>query len=74
MLLGLRPSGQANTKRTANAEPQIRDSSRSIGWHSNVEKTVCIPSETKSLQTQKLPLSYLDTPGPGEPLSSSRRM
>jgi hypothetical protein len=38
----------------ANAEPQRRDNSRSIGWHPNVEKTVRIPSETKSLQRQKL--------------------
>jgi hypothetical protein len=38
-----------------------------------VEKTVCIQSETKNLQTQKVPLSYLGTPGPGEPPSSSRR-
>jgi len=41
--------------------------------HPNVEKTVRIQSETKSLQTQKVPLSYLGTPGPGEPLISSRR-
>jgi hypothetical protein len=41
--------------------------------HRNVEKTVRIQSETKNLQTQKVPLSYLGTPGPGEPLSSSRR-
>ena len=41
--------------------------------HPNVEKTVRIQSETKNLQTQKAPLSYLGTPGPGEPLSSSRR-
>ena len=41
--------------------------------HPNVEKTVRIQSETKNLQTQKLPLSYLGTTGPGEPLSSSRR-
>ena len=40
--------------------------------HPNVEKTVRIPSETKSLQRQKLPLSYLGTPGLGEPLSVSR--
>jgi len=39
----------------------------------NVEKTVRIQSETKNLQTQKLPLSYLGTPGPGEPLISSQR-
>ena len=42
--------------------------------HPNVEKTVRIQSETKNLQTQKWPLSYLGTPGPEEPLSSSRRM
>ena len=30
----------------------------------NVEKTARIQSETKNLQAQKLPLSYLDTPGP----------
>ncbi len=30
----------------------------------NVEKTVRIRSETKNLQAQKLPLSYLGTPGP----------
>ena len=41
--------------------------------HPNVEKTVRIQSETKNLQTQKVPLSYLGTPGPGEPLSSSLR-
>jgi hypothetical protein len=41
--------------------------------HPNVEKTVRIQSETKNLQTQKLPLSYLGILGPGEPLSSSRR-
>jgi hypothetical protein len=39
----------------------------------NVEKTVRIQSETKNLQTQKVPLSYLGTPGPGEPLISSQR-
>ena len=41
--------------------------------HPNVEKTVRIHSETKNLQTQKVPLSYLGTPGPGEPLISSQR-
>src|SRR6267378_8327220 len=41
--------------------------------HPNVEKTVRIQSETKNLQTQKLPLSYFGTPGPGEPLISSQR-
>jgi len=41
--------------------------------HPNVEKTVRIQSETKSLQTQKVPLSYLGATGHGEPLSSSRR-
>jgi hypothetical protein len=41
--------------------------------HPNVEKTVRIESETKNLQTQKWPLSYLGTRGPGQPLSSSRR-
>jgi hypothetical protein len=41
--------------------------------HPKVEKTVRIQSETKNLQTQKVPLSYLGTPGPGEPLSSSLR-
>ena len=41
--------------------------------HPNVEKTVRIQSETKNLQTQKLPLSYLGTPRPGEPLISSQR-
>jgi hypothetical protein len=41
--------------------------------HPNVEKTVRIQSETKHLQTQKVPLSYLGTPGPGEPLFSSQR-
>ncbi len=41
--------------------------------HPNVEKTVRIQSETKNLQTQKVPPSYLGTTGPGEPLSSSRR-
>ena len=41
--------------------------------HPNVEKTVRIQSETKHLQTQKVPLSHLGTPGPGEPLSSSQR-
>jgi hypothetical protein len=41
--------------------------------HPNVEKTVRIQSETKNLQTQKVLLSYLGTPGPGEPLSSSQR-
>jgi hypothetical protein len=39
----------------------------------NVEKTVRIQSETKNLQTQKVPLSYLGTPGAGEPLSSSQQ-
>ena len=41
--------------------------------HPNVEKTVRIQSETKNLQTQKVPLSYSGTPGPAEPFSSSRR-
>jgi hypothetical protein len=41
--------------------------------HPNVEKTVRIQSETKNLQTQKVPLSYLGIPGPGEPLISSQR-
>jgi hypothetical protein len=41
--------------------------------HPNVEKTVRIQPETKNLQTQKWPLSYLGTPGPGEPLISSQR-
>src|SRR6266436_4978388 len=41
--------------------------------HPNVEKTVRIESETKNLQTQKWPLSYLGTRGSGEPLSSSQR-
>jgi hypothetical protein len=41
--------------------------------HPNVEKTVRIQSETKNLQTQKVPLSYLGTRGPGESLSSSQR-
>ena len=41
--------------------------------HPSVEKTVRIESETKNLQTQKWPLSYLGTRGPGQPLSSSRR-
>jgi hypothetical protein len=41
--------------------------------HPNVEKTVRIQSETKNLQTQKVPLSYLGTPGPGEPFVSSRQ-
>ena len=41
--------------------------------HPNVEKTLRIQSETKNLQTQKVPLSYLGTPGPGEPLISSQR-
>src|SRR6267143_2341821 len=41
--------------------------------HPSVEKTVRIESETKNLQAQKLPLSYLGTPGPGEPLISSQR-
>jgi len=41
--------------------------------HPNVEKTVRIQSETKNLQTQKVPLSYLGTPGPGEPLISSQQ-
>jgi hypothetical protein len=41
--------------------------------HPNVEKTVRIQSETKNLQTQKVPLSYLGTRVPGEPLGSSRR-
>jgi len=40
----------------------------------NVEKTVRIQSETKNLQTQKWPLSYLGTRGPGEPLISSQRV
>jgi len=69
----LRPGRPRKYKPTANVEPQRRDSSRSIGSHPNVEKTVRIQSETKNLQTQKLPLSYLGTTGPGEPLSSSRR-
>jgi hypothetical protein len=38
-----------------------------------VEKTVPIQSETKGLQRQKSPLSYLGTPGPAEPLISSPR-
>jgi hypothetical protein len=41
--------------------------------HPNVEKTVRIQSETKNLQTQKAPLSYLGTREPGEPLSSNLR-
>jgi hypothetical protein len=41
--------------------------------HPNVEKTVRIQSETKNLQTQKVPLSYLGTPGAGEPLVSCRQ-
>jgi hypothetical protein len=41
--------------------------------HPNVEKTVRTQSETKNLQTRKLPLSYLGTPGPAEPLISSQR-
>jgi hypothetical protein len=41
--------------------------------HPNVEKTVRIQSETKNLQTQKVPLSYLGTPGAGEPLISSQQ-
>ena len=41
--------------------------------HPIVEKTVRIQSETKKLQTQKVPLSYLGTPRPEEPLISSRR-
>jgi hypothetical protein len=41
--------------------------------HPNVEKTVRIQSKTKNLQTQKVPLSCLGAPGPGEPLISSRR-
>jgi hypothetical protein len=76
MLTGLRPSGQAaraNTKTDSERRAQKRDSSGHIGWHPNVEKTVRIPSETKSLQRQELPLSYLGTPGPAEPLSSSWR-
>jgi len=36
----------------------------------NVEKIVRIQSQTKNLQTQKVPLSYLGTPGPGKPLIS----
>jgi hypothetical protein len=40
--------------------------------HPNVEKTVRIQSETKGLQKQKWPVSYLGTPGLGEPLSSSQ--
>jgi hypothetical protein len=40
--------------------------------HPNVEKTVRIQSETKALQTQKWPVSYLGTPGLAEPLSSSQ--
>jgi hypothetical protein len=39
----------------------------------NVEKTVRIQSETKNLQTQKVPLSYSGTPGPGKPLISRQR-
>jgi hypothetical protein len=41
--------------------------------HPNVEKTVRIHSETKNLQTQKVPLSYLGTPGHGKALISSQR-
>ena len=41
--------------------------------HPKVEKTVRIQSKTKNLQTQKLPLSYLGTPGPGETLISSQQ-
>ena len=61
MVKGLRPTGgdgRENTRLTANAEQQRRDSSGFIGRHSNVEKTVRIQSETKNLQTQKVPLSY----------------
>lgn len=38
--------------------------------HPSVEKTVRIQSETKSLQAQKSPLSYLGTTEPGEPFIS----
>ncbi len=41
--------------------------------HPTVEKTVRIQSKTKHLQTQKLALSYLGTPGPVEPLISSQQ-
>jgi len=41
--------------------------------HPDVEKIVRIQSETKNLQTQKVPLSYLGTPRPVEPLISSPR-
>ena len=41
--------------------------------HPKVEKTVRSQSKTKNLQTQKLPLSYLGTPGSGEPLISSQQ-
>jgi hypothetical protein len=68
-----RPAARANTKQTVNAGPQRRDSSRPIGSHPNVEKTVHIRPETKNLQTQKGLLSYLGTPRPGEPLISSQR-
>ena len=76
MLKGLRPTGgdgRANTRLSANAEPQRRGSGRSIGRILVWKKTVRIQSETKNLQMQKVPLSYLGTPGPGKPLISSQR-
>jgi len=69
----LSPGRPRKYKTESERRAQKRDSSGHIGWHPNVEKTVRIPSETKSLQRQELPLSYLGTPGPAEPLSSSWR-
>jgi hypothetical protein len=46
---------------------------RTYRSHPKVEKTARIQSKTKNLQTQKVPLSYLDTPAPGEPLISSQQ-
>src|SRR6266699_3472905 len=57
MLIGLRPSGQAaraNTKPTVNAEPQRRDSSRSIGSHPNVEKNCPHSIGNKELADAKI--------------------
>jgi hypothetical protein len=65
---GARKYKTERERRTANTRQQ--QVSRS---HPNVEKTVRIQSETKNLQTQKVPLSCLGTPGPGKPLVSSQR-
>ena len=58
----LRPGRPRKYKTGRERRAQRRDSSRSIGSHPNVEKTVRIQSKTKGLQTQKSPLSQYPLP------------